>query len=103
MKNHHPVASTLSEIVLQMRQRPAGDVALQFKKDGQWQSHNWQEYYSEIEKCALGLMDCGVKPGDRIVIFSNTRVEWSISDFAILGIGGVVVPVYQTVTAEDLE
>jgi long-chain acyl-CoA synthetase len=94
--------NTLCEILPLMRNRPKG-VALRYKKNSEWIDLNWQEYYNEIEKMGLALLELGLSPGDRVGIFANTRLEWCIADFAVLGAAGVVVPMYQTVTAEDLE
>ena len=93
---------TLCDVIVAMRARGEG-IAVQFKSEGEWQSYSWSKYYSEIERTALGLKEIGLKSGDKVGIFSNTRLEWAQADYAALGIGAVVVPIYQTATAEDLE
>ena len=50
-----------------------------------------------------GLIAEGVKPGDRVAMLSATRYEWPIIDFAILSIGAVTVPIYETSSAEQVQ
>jgi len=95
--------TTLTENVLQMRERSPAQTAIMYKADGQWIKLTWQQYYKQIEVIAAGLLQMGIKPGDRVAIFANTRFEWCVMDYAIMGIGAIVVPVYQTVTADDLQ
>ncbi|GHH41824.1 long-chain acyl-CoA synthetase [Streptomyces candidus] len=49
-----------------------------------------------VREIGRGLMAAGVSPGDRIGILGETRVEWTYAHFAVLAVGGVVVPVYPT-------
>jgi long-chain acyl-CoA synthetase len=92
---------TICDCVLQMPGRDA--VALQVKRKGSWQEYTWREYFDLISVVGCGLLSRGIKPKDRIAIMSNTRLEWSVCDFAIMGVQGIVVPIYQTVTQEDLK
>ena len=94
--------STLCDVILNLRKRGEG-TAVQWKIDGVWQSSTWSQYYSSIERIGLGLKDLGLESGDRIGILSNTRIEWSLLDYAALGVGAIVVPIYHSSTAEDLE
>lgn len=55
-----------------------------------------QEAADQIRSAALGLIAEGVAPGDRVAILSATRYEWVILDYAILAIGAVTVPIYET-------
>lgn len=94
---------TICDVVLQMPQRDRNSIALKTKKDGQWRNISWQEYYQDIETIACALLYYGIQPGDRVAIMASTRLEWSVTDFAIMGIHGITVPIYQTTTAEDLQ
>lgn len=79
------------------------NIAAKFKKLDQWVTLTWAEYYNVIENAGLGLLELGIKPGDKMALMSNTRVEWAIADHGIMGIGAITVPVYQNAIAEDLE
>jgi long-chain acyl-CoA synthetase len=58
-----------------------------------------RDWFDKLRDVALGLEALGVAPGDRVVIMSESRPEWLVSDLAILAIGGVTVPVYSTLAA----
>ncbi len=70
--------------------------------DDAWTDVTCAEAAAEIRSVALGLIDQGVQAGDRVAIFSATRYEWAILDFAILSVGAVTVPIYETSSAEQV-
>jgi len=70
------------------------------KITGSWRSFSTVEVKKIIDELSLGFLKLGCKPGDKIAIISNNRVEWNFIDIAVLQIGGVVVPLYPT-TSED--
>ncbi len=94
---------TICDSVLEMPSRGENAVAIQYKQNGEWQQLSWPEYYDHILTTASGLMEIGLRSGDRVAIMSGTRLEWSVCDYATLGLKGIVVPIYQTVTPEDLQ
>ena len=77
-----------------MMSRPLGDG---------WQPVSAREVEEEIRATAKGLIASGVQIGDRVAIMARTRYEWTILDFAIWFAGGVVVPVYDTSSAEQID
>jgi long-chain acyl-CoA synthetase len=70
--------------------------------DGVWTDVTCAAAAAQIRSAALGLIALGVQAGDRVVIFSATRYEWAILDFAILSVGAVTVPIYETSSAEQV-
>src|ERR1700722_8387767 len=70
--------------------------------DGVWTDVTCAEAAAQIRAAALGLISLGVQAGDRVSIFSATRYEWAILDLAILSIGAVTVPIYETSSAEQV-
>ncbi|MFN7453389.1 MAG: AMP-binding protein, partial [Pseudobdellovibrionaceae bacterium] len=95
--------TTICHHVLKSKERSSSKAALLRKMKDDWTSISWGQYFSDIETLASGLLSLGLKPHDRVAIMSNTRYEWCVADYAILGSGAVTVPIYQTVTADDLE
>ncbi len=72
------------------------------KVNGSYQMWTYKEVWSRIEAFAIGLVHVGVKPGDRVAIFSNNCPEWMISDFALLMVQAVSVPIYPTLRGEQV-
>jgi long-chain acyl-CoA synthetase len=70
--------------------------------DGTWTDVTCAQAAAQIRSTALGLIATGVRPGDRVAIFSATRYEWAILDQAILATGAVTVPIYETSSAEQV-
>jgi long-chain acyl-CoA synthetase len=68
--------------------------AQMFRRDGRWNSISSQEFLRRVAGLSTAFVELGVKPGDRIGLFSANRPEWHTADFAITGAGGVTVPVY---------
>jgi long-chain acyl-CoA synthetase len=70
--------------------------------DGVWTDVTCAEAANQVRSAALGLISLGVRAGDRVSIFSATRYEWAILDLAILSVGAVTVPIYETSSAEQV-
>jgi long-chain acyl-CoA synthetase len=56
-----------------------------------------------VSEVALGLVDLGIGPGDRVSILSHTRPEWTYACFATFAAGAIVVSVYQTNSPEECQ
>src|SRR5882757_3129253 len=77
-------------------------VIIQRLINGTWTNVTSAQVAAQVRSTALGLIAEGVQPGDRVAILSATRYEWPIIDFAILSIGAVTVPIYETSSAEQI-
>src|SRR6201998_3847285 len=77
-------------------------VIFQRQVDGVWTDVTCAEAAGQVRSAALGLISLGVQAGDRVSIFSATRYEWVILDLAILTVGAVTVPIYETSSAEQV-
>lgn len=76
----------------------AGRTAISYKKRGVFLSLTYEEFYERVLMLARGLKKTGVKPGDRVAIFSENRLGWAISDFGVQSAGAITVPIYATNT-----
>ena len=72
--------------------------AISYKRSGVFLSLTFKEFYERVLMLARGLCKAGMKPGDRVAIFSENRLGWAISDFGIQSGLGVTVPIYATNT-----
>jgi long-chain acyl-CoA synthetase len=68
-----------------------------------WQPVTAREVDEEVRATAKGLIAAGVQIGDRVAIMARTRYEWTILDFATWFAGAVVVPIYDTSSAEQID
>lgn len=80
--------------------KPKDDV-LAGKENGQWIKYSIDQYIEIVDCISYGLLQLGVKPGDKIATISNNRPEWNFVDMAILQIGAVHVPIYPTISESD--
>jgi long-chain acyl-CoA synthetase len=65
-------------------------------------SHSFQQLHSAADRVAAGLHGIGVRPGDRVTLFTENRWEWLAAYHATLRLGGVVNPVNSMMTAEEI-
>ncbi|MDE2804104.1 MAG: AMP-binding protein [Gemmatimonadota bacterium] len=78
------------------------EVALREKEFGIWQETTWAEYLSRVGSFALGLLDLGVRAGDRIAIIGDNRPEWVIAELAAQAIGALPLGLYQDSISSEL-
>src|SRR6476661_9241455 len=93
--------NVVSAVFDQEREDP-DHVIIQRLVGGSWTDVTSKEVAAQIRSTALGLIANGVAPGDRVAVFSATRYEWPIIDFAILSVGALTVPIYETSSVEQV-
>lgn len=67
-----------------------------------WQSITWDQYGEHVRLTAAALRDLGVRPGVRVAIWAPTSYAWAVHDLAIMSLGGITVPLYTNISAQDL-
>ena len=70
---------------------------------GRWQNVTTGEFHERVVSAAKGLIALGITKGDAVTIFSSTRLEWGILDFALAAVGAVSVPIYDTDSAPQAQ
>jgi len=91
-------ADVLPRAVAAYGSRPA----VMFKDpSGRWVERSFEQVGERVRDLALGLIDLGIEKGDKVSILANTRLEWTLFDYAALTAGATVVPIYQTNSPEE--
>ncbi len=94
---------TISQLFLNtIRSYPKDDLMM-FKKGGAYVSLSSREILDRVKNIALGLRSLGIGPGDKVVILSENRPEWTMTDFAALCLGAIVVPIYPTLMPDQIK
>lgn len=81
---------------------PEGAVIEYKGDDGTWHPYSAQVFRDMVIDLAKGLVGLGVNKGDSVAIVSRTRWEWTALDMAIMSIGALTVPVYETNSASQV-
>lgn len=71
------------------------------KHSGSWQAITWRQAAEQVASLATALKSLGLKPGERVMLVSENRPEWCISDLGIMAAGCITVPTYTTNTERD--
>lgn len=89
--------------IFQNRVRAYGDRTLvKYKnRQGVWEEISWSRLNGMVRDLGLFLVNRGVRPGDKVALFSPNRYEWWVADLAIISVGAVNVPIYATNSAEE--
>jgi long-chain acyl-CoA synthetase len=98
------VSANLADMVTRRAAEQPRAVALRRKTaGGGWEDVTTTQFRDEVRALAKGLIAAGISPGDRVAIMSHTRYEWTLVDYATWTVGAVVVPIYETSSAEQAE
>jgi len=103
----HETAPSQVSLFFSLAEKYADTVFMSAKfKNGEncasWESTTWRQAAEQVRHMGAGLIARGVKPGDRVVIFSCNRPRWIITDLAVQGAGALAVPVVPSVTDSQL-
>jgi len=77
--------------------------AQRYKVGDDWVDSSYNELGEAVKEVALGLIDLGIEPGDKVSILAHTRPEWTDACFGILTAGGTLVTIYQTNSPEECQ
>jgi long-chain acyl-CoA synthetase len=96
-------SKTIADLLPLASRKFADLPAVRFKSGEEWQDVSYVELGDTVREVALGLIDLGIQPGDKLSILAHTRPEWSYACFGILTAGGVLVTIYQTNSPEECQ
>ena len=93
----------LFDLLDERAKRDPDGAMIEYKtEDGTWQPYSAQVFRDMVIDLAKGLIGLGVNKGDSVAIVSRTRWEWTALDMAIMSIGALTVPVYETNSASQV-
>jgi len=92
---------TLAHLFLSKVEKYQNRVALREKNLGIWQEISWYVYCRHVRHFCLGMLELGLKKGDRVSIFGNNEPKWLYADLATQCAGAISVGVYPTNPAKE--
>lgn len=81
---------------------PKEDLVL-YKEEGRYIPVSTDEFGRRVKYFTLGLKELGITPGDKLIILSENRPEWIMTDLANLSLGGITVPIYTSLVPEQIK
>ncbi len=93
----------LFDILYQYHQKFPKTDCLAKKENGKWIPYSTQQFVDFSENIASGLLALGIQREDKIAIIANNRPEWNFADMGIQLCGAVSIPIYPTVSENDLQ
>jgi long-chain acyl-CoA synthetase len=97
------MVDTLSQLLLNSVRSYPKDGFLLVKKQGAYAPISTGAFGDAVKFLGLGLRALGFSKGDKLIILSENRPEWTITDFACLSNGGITVPIYTTLVPEQMK
>ncbi len=98
----NPSLSTINDLFCRVVAAASPRAVLWQDEFGLWQPISSDQIYQRVRALAKALLGWGVQKGDRIALIAENRWEWAVTDFATLAIGAVNVPIYPTLTGEQI-
>jgi len=97
------MVETLSQLFLNTVAAFPKDNLMLVKKEGKYAPISTAEFASTVKRFTLGLHDMGLQEGDKLIILSENRPEWVMTDLSAQCLGAVTVPVYTSLVAEQIK
>ena len=97
-----PQITTLNDLFFRVASAANPRAVLWQDEFNQWQPLSSDQIYQRVRALATAFLEFGAKKGDRIALISENRWEWIVTDFAALAIGAGDVPLYPTLTGEQI-
>src|SRR5688572_3526342 len=92
----------LSELLRRQAERLGSQVAVRFKRGGSYHDLTWAQYHADARACAAALASAGIRPGDRVGLLGENRVEWMLADLGVLTAGAVTVTPHASLSARQV-
>lgn len=93
----------LAEMFFSAAERLGDRDAYLSKPENEYVTLKFNEAKTIVENIAAGLSSLGVEKGSKVAILSPNRYEWALTDFAILSLGAISVPIYPSLLPEQVK
>ena len=93
---------TIPELFLEQVDAKPDAPSIYLKQQGEYRPLTWSDVHLDVRRYVANLLRVGVKPGDRVIQFSENRYEWILADLAIHMLGAVHVPVHSTLSGSQV-
>jgi long-chain acyl-CoA synthetase len=101
VSTEHASGISIPGLLVDRVAKTPGAIAFSYRQGDGWADLSWAQAQDRVRALAAGLIGLGVEAETRVAILSGTRVEWILSDLAILAAGGATTTIYPSNTAEE--
>jgi long-chain acyl-CoA synthetase len=98
----NPPISTINDLFCRVASAANPRAVLWQDEFGHWQPISSDQIYQRVRALAQAFLSWGAQKGDRIALIAENRWEWVVTDFAALAVGAADVPIYPTLTGEQI-
>jgi long-chain acyl-CoA synthetase len=95
-------SENLASVLWHLREHAPDRPVVAVRAGDAFEDRSARWFVAEVESMARGLIALGVASGDRVALYSSTRLEFTLMDYAIWAAGAVTVPLYETSSAEQV-
>src|SRR5215216_2458418 len=96
-------SKTIADLLPLAVEKYGDSLAQRFKVGEDWADRSYRALGEVVKEVALGLVDLGIEPGEKISVLAHTRPEWTQACFGILTAGATLVTIYQTNSPEECQ
>lgn len=93
---------TLNDLFARVVSRKSSRAVLWQDPFGNWLPISSDQIYQRVRSAAKMFLSWGAQKGDRIALIAENRWEWAVADYATMAFGGITVPIYPTLTGEQI-
>jgi long-chain acyl-CoA synthetase len=95
--------NNLAEMFFSTAERLGDRTAFMYKPKNEYLTINFNKAKMNVQNIAAGLVSLEIKEGDKVALISQNRYEWALSDYAILSLGAITVPIYPSLMTEQVK
>ncbi len=97
------MTDTIPQTFLHLTKSYSKPDMLLHKREGRYVPISTEEFRNRVSRLTLGLQHLGVKPGDKVILLADNGPDWTITDYAVLCLGGITVPIYTSLVPEQIK